>query len=317
MRRHSFFLAAVLIGMAVLPEGFAQVRTWVSPDGLDTNDCSLQAPCRNFAAAIARVASGGEVVALSSGGYGPVSINKSVALISPEGVHAAIAPTAGNAITVAALNTDRVVLRNLYLNAQGADQGITVNSALLVFVERLVISGFGDFGINFLSSTPNANLYVTDSTVRECGDDGIVVGGNSTRASIESVRVQRNGGAGIVSLSPLAIRRSEASLNGGHGFSVLVGGTVAIEDSIATGNVEAGFAASDGRMSLSRCASTFNDRGIEAFLALGAVYVSESTIVGNTDGISILTGGAVFSRDNNTLRENGTNGAFTSTFPAQ
>jgi hypothetical protein len=111
------FLAAVLFCFASV--GFGQVRTWVSPAGVDTNPCTREQPCRNFAAAITAVAAGGEVVALDSAGYGPVTITKSVTIVAPVGVHAAIAPSSGNAITVSATATDQIVLRNLYLNSQG------------------------------------------------------------------------------------------------------------------------------------------------------------------------------------------------------
>jgi hypothetical protein len=110
---------AVLFFLFSASPGFGQVRTWVSPAGVDTNPCTREQPCRNFGAAITVVAAGGEVVALESAGYGPVTITKSVTIVAPAGVHAAIAPTSGAAITVSAADSDHVVLRNLYLNSQG------------------------------------------------------------------------------------------------------------------------------------------------------------------------------------------------------
>lgn len=312
----AFLLVAAVVFLAGAGECFAQVRTFVSPNGVDTNPCTLQQPCRNFAAAMTAVAAGGEVVALSSGGYGAVTINQSVSLIAPEGVHAAIAPTVDDAVTVAALDTDRVVIRNLYLNSQGGAFGIQVDSVVLLVVERTVVSGFLDAGIRFNPTTLNAHLLVTDTTVRECGDDGIVIAGTSTRAAIESVRAQRNGASGIASFVPTTIRRSEASGNGTQGFYALVDSMVAIEDSIATGNGQAGFSA-DGMMSISRCASTFNQNGVLALIAAGVAYVSDSTIVGNSEGIRIQAGGSAFSRGNNTLQNNGTDGTFSSGFTAK
>ena len=40
--------------------------------------------------------SGGEIVVLSSGGYGPVLINKSVSIIAPEGIYAGISVFSGS-----------------------------------------------------------------------------------------------------------------------------------------------------------------------------------------------------------------------------
>src|SRR5437870_11556491 len=74
-------------------------RTFVSAaTGNDANPCTRTAPCRNFAAAIAQTASGGEVVVLDSGGYGTVTINQAVSLIAPSGVYAGITVFSGAGI---------------------------------------------------------------------------------------------------------------------------------------------------------------------------------------------------------------------------
>src|SRR5688500_14707459 len=73
-------------------------RTFVPTSGNDANPCSHPQPCRNFAAAITKTTPGGDVVALTSGGYGPVSIGMAVTLVGAPGVHAAITSTSGNAI---------------------------------------------------------------------------------------------------------------------------------------------------------------------------------------------------------------------------
>ena len=54
----------------------AAQRTFVSAGGVDNPNCSLAAPCRSFASAIAATLSGGEVIVLDSAGYGPVTITK-------------------------------------------------------------------------------------------------------------------------------------------------------------------------------------------------------------------------------------------------
>jgi len=50
-------------------------RTFVSGQGADSNPCSVSAPCRTFGQAISQTATGGEIVVLSSAGYGPFSIS--------------------------------------------------------------------------------------------------------------------------------------------------------------------------------------------------------------------------------------------------
>jgi hypothetical protein len=58
-------------------EGAAQ-RTFVASNGTDANSCSITAPCRSFAAAVAQTLAGGEVIVQDSAGYGPVTVAQSV-----------------------------------------------------------------------------------------------------------------------------------------------------------------------------------------------------------------------------------------------
>src|SRR5947199_317330 len=63
----------------------AQTRTWVSGVGDDLNPCSRTAPCKTFAGAISKTSAGGEINCLDSGGFGSVTITKSIT-IKCEGV---------------------------------------------------------------------------------------------------------------------------------------------------------------------------------------------------------------------------------------
>lgn len=98
MTAHRFNLYAIALVMmfvfcATVAHAQTAQRTFVSTQGNDANTaslCSRNAPCRGFAAAISVVTAGGEVVALDSGGYGAISITKSVQLVAPTGVYAAI-----------------------------------------------------------------------------------------------------------------------------------------------------------------------------------------------------------------------------------
>jgi hypothetical protein len=298
--------------------GFGQVRTWVSPAGLDSNPCTREQPCRNFAAAITAVAAGGEVVALESAGYGPVTITKSVTIVAPAGVHAAIAPSSGNAITVSAADTDHVVLRNLYLNSQGATYGIDANMLATLYIERCVISGFSGWGIRFDPSTFDARLYVSDTTVRRCGAAGIhVEGGGSggNRTTLDSVRLHENSTGASFNLAEATIRNSVASGGAGAGFWASTSAKVVIEDTVAASHWRGFYATSAGVIMVSRSAAISNtSHGVIAVDSGSTIYVSDSTIAANAMGVEGQSGGVVRSRGNNTLQANTTNGAFTSTF---
>src|SRR5262245_29587723 len=55
-------------------------RTWVSGVGDDANPGSRTAPCKTFAGAISKTATGGEIDALDSGGFGVLTITKSITI---------------------------------------------------------------------------------------------------------------------------------------------------------------------------------------------------------------------------------------------
>src|SRR2546430_8877596 len=55
-------------------------RTWVSGVGDDANPCSRTAPCKTFAGAISKTAVDGEIDALDPGGFGTVTITKSITI---------------------------------------------------------------------------------------------------------------------------------------------------------------------------------------------------------------------------------------------
>src|SRR2546428_4511889 len=138
MRRSLFVFASFFAvnAFALAP------RTFVSTSGNDVNPCSRPAPCRSFAAAIAVTSPAGEVIALDSGGYGPVTINIAVTLVSPAGVYAAITAQAGQAITVDA-GSNIVTLRGLTLNSLSGGKAKKAASPFRAFCENIIFSPYG------------------------------------------------------------------------------------------------------------------------------------------------------------------------------
>src|SRR6187402_29385 len=120
-------LSLVLFGLLAvvsLPTTSAHAqatRTWVSGVGDDANPCSRTAPCKTFAGAISKTAAGGEIDCLDPGGFGAVTITKSMT-IDCTGVTGGPLATAGTSgIIVNAGVNDRIVLRNMGI--QGAGTG--------------------------------------------------------------------------------------------------------------------------------------------------------------------------------------------------
>src|ERR1700680_4142930 len=117
-------------------------RTWVSGVGDDANPCSRTAPCKTWAGAISKTATGGEIDALDPGGFGTVTITKSITLDGGGGQVASILASPGvNGVNVSAAG-GVIILRNLRINGAGGATGVLISAAAAVVVEKCDIFGF-------------------------------------------------------------------------------------------------------------------------------------------------------------------------------
>src|SRR3954469_17284547 len=117
MKANRFLPPALMAAAAILAAGpaAAQTRTWVSGLGNDANPCSLTAPCKTFAGAISKTLAGGEISVLDSGGYGAVTIAKSITIDGGGGQVASILAAGTNGIVINGSGIT-VTLRNLRIN---------------------------------------------------------------------------------------------------------------------------------------------------------------------------------------------------------
>ena len=164
-------LPAFLVLLIVSVAAHAQAtRTWVSGVGDDANPCSRTAPCKTFAGAISKTAAGGEINVLDPGGFGAVTITKSIT-ISSEGFEAGVLVSGTNGIVISAGISDVVVIRGLDIEGLGTGLvGIKVLAAGAVHVEKCVINHFTQIGIDFVPSsatTSTSQLFVSDSIIRD------------------------------------------------------------------------------------------------------------------------------------------------------
>src|SRR5262249_2507470 len=144
-------LAGVVTTLVASASAHAQAtRTWVSGVGDDVNPCSRTAPCKTFAGAISKTAPSGEISALDPGGYGAVTITKSLTIDGGGGAgFGSIISAQITAIIVNAASTDVVTLRNLSIDGAGTGTvGIRILAAKAVFVEDTVIFGVNGRGIS-------------------------------------------------------------------------------------------------------------------------------------------------------------------------
>lgn len=146
------------------PAAHAQAtRTWVSGVGDDVNPCSRTAPCKTFAGAISKTAAGGTISALDSGGFGAVTITKSI-IIDGTGTQASILATGTNGVVIASDTAD-VVLRNLDITGSnpttgcGGLSGVKANSVNSLRLDGVSISGF-QRGVELPLGTANPDVYV-------------------------------------------------------------------------------------------------------------------------------------------------------------
>ncbi|MFL6262244.1 MAG: hypothetical protein ACJ76Y_21315 [Thermoanaerobaculia bacterium] len=247
------FVTALVLLFAFSSLAHAQAtRTWVSGVGDDANPCSRTAPCKTFAGAISKTAAGGEINVLDPGGFGGVTINKSIT-ISSEGFEAGVLVSGTNAIIINALATDVVVLRGLDIEGLGTGLvGIKVLGGLAALhIEKCTINAFrgsNGSGIEIAPTTAGTmKLFIKDTIVRNNGQ-GVGGGifshpgaGVSVKGALDNVRLENNTGFGFRAQdrSTLSVHDSDVSGNSAAGIVGLAvaGGTVSLMlDNVMVGN---------------------------------------------------------------------------------
>jgi len=246
-------LALRVIALAIAAIAFVAVaqaqatRTWVSGVGNDADPCSRTAPCKTFAGAISKTATGGEINVLDPGGFGAVTITKPIT-ISSEKFEAGVLVSGTNGIVVNVPNaTDVVVLRGLDIEGLGTGlSGVTVITGGTVQVENCTINHFVTSGINFVPTVAGSKLQVLDTIVRNNGNFGASTGQGilvnpsaAANADLNRVRLENNV-AGLKAqgaTSKTSVSESLAAHNAFAGFSGAASGAVLnIERSVSAHN---------------------------------------------------------------------------------
>jgi hypothetical protein len=243
----SFVAIALLFAIAAVVPAHAQAtRTWVSGVGDDANPCSRTAPCKTFAGAISKTAAKGEINVLDPGGFGGVTITKSISIIA-ESVQAGVLVSGTNAIVINAGVNDVVILKGLNINGleTGLD-GIKVLSAGKVFISKTFIQGFSGATSSAISIAPTLNpatVIISDVTLTK-NKQGIFV--NPTNPPIVNIMIDRLVAQNI---NGAAIRTAG-------------GGTIRVANSVITGNVRGLQAAGTGQI-ISSGNNTLAGNGID------------------------------------------------------
>jgi len=299
MRNFKRCFVAFIIALLFAAEAPAQVaRVFLSGTGNDANDCTNAAtPCRSLQGAVNQCPVNGEIMIMTSGGYGTVTISKSLTINAPAGVVAFNART----ITVAIAAGDKVVIRGLSMNGTvfADPNGIDFsNSAGTLVVENSIIAGFNT-GINQGSLAGNL-LVVQNCELRNNSGYGVVAFGN-VYLNVENSRFEKNT----------------------VGVSVEGGANAVIRNSVVTGYARSGFgfevAAVNGKTSnlvIDKCLASNLDTGVRTVQDLqstASAQVTNSSITMNSNGLSTSAGGTIVSYLTNQLWNNTVDGSFSST----
>ena len=182
LRIFGALLALAAFAFVAAPASAQASRTWVSALGDDANPCSRTAPCKTFAGAISKTSAGGEINCLDPGGYGSVTITKSIAIICDNTIGGIAATNGTDGVIVNAQPTDQVLLSGLDINGVSSGAiGIRVMAAKGVVIRNTIVMGFAGRGISAEGST---KVLLDDCTVihNEVGVYGSVDSDNSVVA---------------------------------------------------------------------------------------------------------------------------------------
>ena len=305
----SSILAAIVMACLATPASAQAPRTWVSGVGDDVNPCSRTAPCKTFAGAISKTAPGGEINCVDPGGFGAVTITKSIT-IACEDVEAGISNSLTTGVIINAAATDIVVLRGLDIDTATASPGINgirFLAGAALHIEDCVVRGNTAAAPNgngvFFAPSGTAELYITNSFITDNGADGVHIqptGAGAAKVIIDNSTIENNNLAGVkadgtsnTGGSNTTIVDSSVSGNTNAGISILnpVGGPAIniMVDGVAVANNGAG-------------------GGLRVDGANATIRVGRSTISGNTTGTAVVNGGVISSYGTNQLNGNTADG---------
>jgi hypothetical protein len=299
LRSSLAFIAAILLSVSANAQLF---RAYLAPTGVDTNPCTLPAPCRLLPAALAAVADGGEIWMLDSANYNTATVNitKSVSILAVPGAVGSVLATSGDAINIA-MPGGKVALRNLVIvplpgviGPGGPNNGVSMTGAATLIIEHCLIANLPSYGV-YVSGT--GTLKIANSILRNNGT--AVWLENGVSGEVSGTQMLSNGFASIIANS-FTNTMTTVSVSD----SVISGGTIGVRAiSQVSGAV--------GRVLLTRStvegtqwalySSTVNNLGSTL------ITVNGSTVTNNTNAwYQVGTGSAIKTLGNNNMQDNTT-----------
>jgi hypothetical protein len=262
-------LSAILLPVLyTAPAHAANVLSWVSHTGNDSNDCATATtPCLTFQGALNKTDSGGEITCLDFGDFGTMNVTASVIVDCRA--------TGGAAADGLACDTDPidinapgmvVTLRGLIVTnpmSCGFESGIFIEAATAVFIEDCVVQNQTEFGIDDRRASGLTKLVIKNTIVRNNRVHGIdVEAAPRNSAVLENVHsVGNQFGVAVGTGNNVVINRSVLSENSNSGISVAPGGQVVVDNTEISHNVVYGIDV-DGTVTLANSDISFNNSSI-------------------------------------------------------
>ncbi len=263
------FAAVLVFGFS--SGAFAQAtRTWVSGVGDDVNPCSRTAPCKTFAGAISKTATGGEISVLDPGGYGTLTVTKAITVDGGSGAgwgSTLFSSVNGFIINITTnLATDKVILRNLSINGAGTTlgvDGIRFLDGQQLTVENVRIFNFSGDGIE-VNQAQASNLFLKNVKITHGGVGIKVTAAGACVGTMDDVHVDAMSSHGLqfVSNAVFVIKDLISARNGGSGVRAEQASTnITVENSVSMGN-NFGFEATSGNLRITNCGMYHNNTNL-------------------------------------------------------
>jgi collagen type VII alpha len=170
--------AGCIAAFLLFPSGATALlaQTWVASYGSDSNTGTESSPYADFATAVANTASGGEVNALTSGDFGPVTITNPIT-INGNGNDASIDFAGdGEGVYVDMSTPGTARLEGLDINGEGTGDDAVFDVDATVEIDNCDLDGFADIGVGIgdeNTTEPAGDSAVITNTTIDGGELGV------------------------------------------------------------------------------------------------------------------------------------------------
>jgi hypothetical protein len=262
--------------LTVLAAG-TRITTWLSGVGDDVNEGLRTAPVATLAQAQSLTPAGGSIGLLDPARFGPLTITRGLVVDGADSP-GLLAASAGGGLVVDAPSGATVILRNLEIDATGADSapaatGVSFRGGGLLVLEHCTIHGFTDAGVD-AALAGSGRLVLRDVHI---------IGGTV------SVRLAGSG---------LEADLARCCLEGAQTGLDVQGGQARLDRTLVTQNRQAGVQASGGTVSVEHC--TLAGNGVAVQAVAGTARLADNDLYDNAAAFA-ATGGSLVSAGTNRL----------------